>query len=37
MMWKIRATLTIWILAALGVGPTLNHKASRASTRPVEV
>ena len=35
MMGRIRATLTIWILAV--VGPTLNHKASRANTRPVEV
>ena len=35
MMGRIRATLMIWILAV--VGPTLNHKASRASTRPVEV
>jgi hypothetical protein len=35
MIWMIRTTLTIWILAV--VEPTLNHKASRASTRPVEV
>ena len=35
MIWMIRTTLTIWILAV--VGQTLNHKASRASTRPVEV